>query len=130
MTAAEACVKQNGVIIMCVALGDGHGGEAFFHYFADNENAEAVERAIAGVPAGETKPDQWQAQILARVMRRARCIFVTGKENRETVEKMHMCWAENLEDAMEIADSLAGKNASVAVIPDGVGVVVRSGQGI
>ncbi len=128
MTAAEACVKQNGVIIMCAALGDGHGGEAFCRYFADNESAEAVEKIIAGVPARETKPDQWQAQILARVMRRARCIFVTGKENRETIEKMHMYWAENLEDAMDIADSLAGENASVAVIPDGVGVVVCSGR--
>ena len=128
MTAAEACVRQGSVIIMCAALGDGHGGEAFFRYFADNENAEEVERAIAGIPAGETKPDQWQAQILARVMRRARCIFVTGKENRETIEKMHMYWAGNLEDAMEIADSLIGKNATVAVIPDGVGVVVRGGH--
>ena len=129
MTAAEACVKQDGVIIMCAALGDGHGGEAFFRYFADNVNAEAVESVITGVPAGETKPDQWQAQILARVMRRARCIFVTGRENREMIEKMHMYWAGNLEDAMDTADSLAGKNASVAVIPDGVGVIVRKEQG-
>ena len=101
----------------------------FFRYFADNVNAEAVESVITGVPAGETKPDQWQAQILARVMRRARCIFVAGRENREMIEKMHMYWAGNLEDAMDTADSLAGKNASVAVIPDGVGVIVRKEQG-
>ena len=113
---------------MCAALGDGHGGDAFFRSFTDNENAEAVERMISGVPAGEMKPDQWQAQILARVMRRARCIFVTEKENRETIEKMHMYWTSNLEDAIQMADSFAGAHASVTVIPDGVGVIVQKSK--
>ncbi len=125
MTAAEACVRRGGVIVMCAALGDGHGGEAFYRYFADRKDADEVARDICGVPPEDTRPDQWQAQILARVMQKARCVFVTGEENRRIIEDMHMYWAGSLEDAMAIADRLAGGAASVAVIPDGVGVVVR-----
>lgn len=125
MTAAEACVKQDGVIVMCAALGDGHGGEAFYRYFAERKDAHAVMDDITGVTAGETKPDQWQAQILARVLCKARCIFVTGPENRATIEAMHMLWAGNLEDAMRMADTFAGEHSSVTVIPDGVGVIVQ-----
>ena len=125
MTAAEACVRPGGVIVMCAALGDGHGGEDFYRWFADRENADAVAQAICGVSPENTRMDQWEAQILARIQQKAHCIFVTGPENRQLVQDMHMTWAGSLEDAMAIAEELTSKTASVAVIPDGVGVVVR-----
>ena len=66
MTAAESCIRQGGAIIMCAALGDGHGGEDFYRWFADRPNAETVMRDIEGIPPEETSMDQWQAQILAQ----------------------------------------------------------------
>ena len=88
MTAAEACVRQGGVIIVCAALGDGHGGEAFYRWFADRDGPRAVAEAIEHIPPEETRMDQWEAQILARVMIKATCFFVTGEENRALVESM------------------------------------------
>jgi len=35
MTAAEACVREGGVIIIAAACEDGHGGEAFYRWFAE-----------------------------------------------------------------------------------------------
>ena len=109
---------------MCAALQDGHGGEAFFHWFADREDAREVTRDIEHVPPEKTRADQWQAQILARVQQKATCFIVTGAENRRTVEAMHMRWAESLHEALDAAGRLLGEGASVAVIPDGVGVIV------
>ncbi len=124
LTAAEACVHQGGVIILCAGLGDGHGGAGFYHWFADRRNADEVMRDIVNVPAGETHMDQWQAQILARVQQKARCIFVTTEDNRAMLEDMHMGWAATVNDAMAIASAMLGQEASVTVIPDGVGVIV------
>ena len=81
-------------------------------------------RDIENVPADQTHMDQWQAQILARVQQRAFCIIVTGEENRQMLESMHMGWAATLNDALAMATQRLGENATVTVIPDGVGVIV------
>ena len=125
MTAGEACVREGGVLIMCAALGDGHGGDSFYHWFADRKNADEVARDIENIPPIETHMDQWEAQILARVMRKAHCVFVTGEENKKLIEDMHLTWAGSLEQAVEIAEGIVGQDAKVTVIPDGVGVVVK-----
>ncbi len=124
LTAAEACVNDGGVIILSAGLGDGHGGEAFYHWFADRKDADEVMRDIVNVPAGETHMDQWQAQILARVMQKAFCIFVSPEENRHLLEGMHMGWAPTLDAALDMATARMGADSTVTVIPDGVGVIV------
>lgn len=126
MTAAEACVRQGGAIIMCAALGDGAGGDDFYHWFADRENPQAVARDIEKIPPEETRMDQWEAQMLARVLCRADCYFVTGEENRQLIESMHMHWAPDADTALRAASERLGEHASVTVIPDGVGVIVSS----
>ena len=128
MTAAESCVKQGGVIIMCAALGDGHGGEHFYRWFADRPDADAVARDIENIPPENTRMDQWEAQMLARVLKKATCIFVTGEENRTLVETMHMRWAPDVDAALVQATALMGENASITVIPDGVGVIAADCQ--
>lgn len=124
MTAAEAAVRQDGVIIMCAALNDGAGGDDFYHWFADRKGPEDVAKDICNIPPEETLLDQWEAQLLARVMCKAQCIFVTGKENRALIEAMHMRWAENADAALEMAFETVGREASVTIIPDGVGVIL------
>ena len=128
MTAAESCVRQGGVIIMCAALGDGHGGEHFYRWFADRPDADAVARDIENIPPEKTHMDQWEAQMLARVLKKATCIFVTGEENRALVETMHMRWAPDVNTALEQATELMGGEAKITVIPDGVGVIAANGQ--
>lgn len=124
MTAAEACVRLGGVVIMCAALEDGHGGADFYEWFASHADASEVARAIAQVPPDQTTPDQWQAQVLARVLEHAACIVVSEPENRQMIEGMHMLYAPTPEAALSEAERRLGSEASVVVIPDGVGVVV------
>ena len=124
MTAAESCVREGGAIIICAALGDGHGGEEFFKWFAERDGAASVTRDILSIPPEETRMDQWEAQILARVMEKATCFFVAGEENRALIEAMHMRWAPDVNTALEQASALLGADATVTVIPDGVGVIV------
>jgi nickel-dependent lactate racemase len=124
MTAAEACVRQNGVIIMVAACNDGHGGEAFFNWFANAESASEVAEKISRIPQMETVPDQWEAQILARVLSKCTVIMVTDMCDPGLIEKMHMKHASSIEEALFMAETITGKESDIAVIPDGVGVIV------
>ena len=125
VSTAEACVRKGGVIIQCAKLGDGCGGERFRGYFAGARSAREVADAIARVPDGETGEDQWQAQILARAMLRASVVVMTGAGNKALVEGMGMIWAGGPSEAMAKAEAIAGAGASVAFVPDGVGVILR-----
>jgi len=66
MTAAEATVKENGVIIMAARCSDGHGGEVFRRTFRDNRDLGALMASFLATPAEETIVDQWQSRIFAR----------------------------------------------------------------
>lgn len=125
MTAAEACVREGGIIIMCTELSDGHGGESFYHWFADRPDVASVNRDITSLTPAETHMDQWEAQILARELLKAEGYIVTTEKNRAMIEAMHMRWFPDVDSAMKAATEKLGKNASVTVIPDGVGVIPR-----
>jgi nickel-dependent lactate racemase len=123
MTAAEACVKPGGVIIMAAACNDGHGGEGFCRWFA-GRTPEDVAAAIAGIDQTKTLPDQWQAQILARVLQKARVIMVSDQCDPELFAAFHMHHAGSLKQALQMAERWVGPDAGITVIPDGVAVIV------
>jgi len=126
MTAAEACVRNGGVIIMAAECRDGHGGEEFYRWFANASSPAEVAERISHIAQDKTVADQWQAQILARVLLKARVIMVSEEFNSRIIRDMHMIYAPSLERALEIAEKEAGKNAGITIIPDGVGVIVKT----
>ena len=68
MTAGEAVCRENGVIILCAACNDGHGGEAFYKTLSKTDSPKELLRKIESVPRDKTLPDQWQYQILCRIL--------------------------------------------------------------
>ncbi len=66
MTAAEATLGEGCVIIAVAGSADGHGGEGFFRNIAEHDPA-AFERSCIDRPKDQTLPDQWTAQIFARI---------------------------------------------------------------
>jgi nickel-dependent lactate racemase len=75
-------------------------------------------------PQDKTIPDQWESQILARILRKYKLIFVTRPEMRGIIEDMKMTYAASLDEAMELAHSWGKK--SVTVIPNGISVIVKA----
>lgn len=124
MTAAEQCVRPGGVIIVSAGCIDGHGGEHFFQQSSQDASSQAILEQIAQIPASKTEADQWQTQILMRVLAHANVIMVSTPEVRPYVEKMHMTYAPSLEEAIVLADAMTGGGQYV-VIPDGVAVIVE-----
>lgn len=124
MTAAEACCKPGGVIIMCAECMDGHGGEGFYKALKNCKNAAELYARQMATPQDETVPDQWESQILARILIKHTVIFVSRPEMRETIEEMKMKYAPSLDSAMTMAKNM-GKT-SVTFIPDGISVIVKA----
>ncbi len=126
MSTAEAAVKPGGVILMLAQCGDGIGGENFFRQASAGLGYEQALAQYLTRRREETEPDQWQTQIFLRVLQKAKVIFVSSV-SEQTVRALGMMPAENLETAYRIACSLCGTDATVNLIPDGVGVIVKLG---
>lgn len=125
MTAAEATCNPGGVIIMVTSCADGHGGQALYDTFATGEDKEVIMKRFLDTPRDETIPDQWEAQILCRILLKYKVILVT-EAPKQMVEDMQMEYAENIDQAIAMADAYLGRNDSpITVIPDGVSVIVR-----
>ena len=127
MTAAEASCREGGVIVIASACNDGHGGQAFFDNLAGASGPREILDRTARVPMEETVPDQWEFQILARILDRFRVIVVTDQCDPAMIRAMHMEHSATLEAALDKAFQWKGEDAKVAVIPDGVSVIVAEG---
>ena len=124
MCAAEATLSEGGVIIAVDGCSDGHGGEGFYHNIADNDPA-AFEKACVDRPKDETLPDQWTSQIFAHILAHHPVIMVSDLCDHQMLRDMRMAAVNTVDDALLLAFEMKGDDAKVAVIPDGLGVVVR-----
>ncbi|MDX9871008.1 MAG: nickel-dependent lactate racemase [Clostridia bacterium] len=124
MAAAEASCKPGGVIIIFSQCADGHGGEAFYNTFAEAKDVDGIHQDIVKRLACDTVADQWESQILSRILLKHEVIMIT-EAPREMVETMFMKWAPDLETALQMAyDKIDAESAKITVIPDGVAVIV------
>lgn len=125
MTAAEATCNEGGVIIMVSACNDGHGGQSFYDNIANaNSPTEVLER-VRKVKRSDTVPDQWEFQILARILEKYTVIMVTDECDTNLIKNMHMKHTSSFDEALKMALDIKGKDSKVVVIPDGVSVIVK-----
>lgn len=124
MTAAEATVREDGVIIMVAKSNDGHGGERFFHQLADEADVRRTMALFLSRQRHQTEADQWQSQIFIRILQRARVLYLSDAPE-DMVRALHMEPIHSIEEGLARAAQILHKDApSVTVIPDGVSVMV------
>ena len=122
MTAGEACVNEGGVIIICSSCADGTGGDFFYRLLADEPTAKAAYQKLNDVDPSKTEFDQWEAQILARILTKANVIIVSDKCDPKIITSMHIMHATTIDEALQKAYQLVG-NKKVTIIPDGISVI-------
>ena len=124
MTAAEATVKEGGVIIMLSKCNDGTGGQDFYDQMKEEEDIDKIEQKFMSRGRNETLSDQWMTQILVRILKHCSVVYVSDAPD-EMIEAYHMIPAHSLDEAVKKAHEILGKDdASVTAIPDGVSVMV------
>lgn len=125
MTAAEATLEDGGVIIMVAGCRDGHGGQAFYENIAKAESPRAFLEQALRTPRLETIPEQWTSQILARILVHHPVILVSDLVDPALARGLHMQLVKSVDEALNLAYQLKGKTARIAVIPDGLSVIVQ-----
>lgn len=124
MTAAEATCKEGGVIIMVASCDDGHGSESFVKTISEEIPAAQILSEIEATPKKDTMPDQWQSQILARILSKYHVVLVSQADPR-LVKSMKMHPAENVCQALEVAERLLGYRGGVTVVTEGVSAIIN-----
>jgi lactate racemase len=124
MSSAEATNKEGGVIIVIAGLADGHGGVGFYNNLAQSKSPQDFLDRVAHTNRSHTVPDQWEAQILARILSHHHVIMVSDLVDPKIVTNMHMDLAKTFDEALGRAFNIQGKDAKVTIIPDGLAVIV------
>ncbi len=124
MTAAEGCASEHGVVIMIASCSDGHGGESFYNTMSNAKSPEDLMSKLMKVSRKNTIPDQWEFQILARILIKHKVIIVTDMCDPKIIKDMHMEHAYTFNEALDMAFKIKGQQAKVTLIKDGVSSIV------
>jgi nickel-dependent lactate racemase len=125
MTAAEVTCMPGGVIIMVAECSDGHGGKSFFETFASSKSVFEIHSEILSRGKDQTVMDQWESQILARILLKHEVIMVT-KAPEEMIRNFRMHCAPDIDSAVKMAEGILNNpEAKITIIPDGVSVIIN-----
>jgi nickel-dependent lactate racemase len=122
MTTAETVVKEGGIIIMVAECRDGFGGHEEFKALMQKANPDEVLKEIR---ENEPIPDQWEAQILANILKKAKVIMVTKGIEPSVLRKMMIEPANSLNQAIELTRRNCPKKPKVVAIPEGPYVIPK-----
>lgn len=115
MSAAAQIVRPGGSIVLAAECSDGvpeHGG--YGQLLRDASGPDAFLERLA--TQTHTSHDQWQVQIQAKIVRKAR-VFV--KASGVSDEQLRGAWLEPIDDVSAFVAKAASAGARIAVIPEG-----------
>ncbi len=117
MTTPEAVIQQGGEIIMAAECSEGIGHHTFEDMILE---AGSPEKFLDQVYSpGFFIVDQWQVQVLARLLSRARVSLFSENLDRDQVSRMWLNPVESVEDGIDQAIDRLGDDAKILVLPDG-----------
>jgi nickel-dependent lactate racemase len=113
-TAAQV-TRDGGIIILASLCNEGIGPEAYLELHSSVSSPKEVIRKVKRLePVGV----QWENQILARIQLKNDIYLVSGLED-SLVRKMMVEPVASIEAGLEKAFGIMGRDATVAVIPEG-----------
>lgn len=114
MAIGEMAVKSGGTIISVNELSDGIGHENFKELIFSAKPPKQIYEQILNKEI--IVPDQWEIQILTRVLMKAEIIVVSKLKDIGNIGLKH---AETVENAIESSLKRHGKKAKILILPNG-----------
>ena len=123
LATAKRVVRRGGVIIMITECRDGLGSHEEFKELI--KNTETPQEVLKTIREGEPIKDQWEAQILAEVLDRAKVILVTLDENSKLAREMKMEPVSTIRNALDLARKILNdiRKPRIVAIPEGPYVI-------
>ncbi|MBS7610801.1 nickel-dependent lactate racemase [Candidatus Bathyarchaeota archaeon] len=120
MAVGELLVKTNGVIVLLAECRDGVAHKHFYQLFSKFKNPADLLKHIKD---HEPIRDQWEAQIMARILTKSRIVVYAKGVTAQELENMMLIPASSPEEALEIAFSLTSRNAELLAVPEGTHII-------
>ena len=118
MSAAAKVVKANGTIICAAECRDGLPAHGSYGAVLASAPTPAALLEMIGSP-GYAAPDQWQVQIQAQILTKARVQIKTAGLKPEEVRAAHFTPVDDVSEAVADALRRAGPAATLCVLPQG-----------
>lgn len=118
MSAAAKIVKPGGTIICAAECRDGlpnHG--SYGEVLASRPDPRGLLEMICA--PGYSAPDQWQVQIQAQILSKARVLIKTSGLGPDVLRSAHLTPIEDVSAAVKDALATAGAGATLCVLPQG-----------
>ena len=114
LESAVQVVKRGGVIILVAECSEGYGDKIFYDWMSKFNNLKAIEKSIKRnfVLGGE------YAYFLTRTMQKAKIILVSIMPDYYSTNVFNLQTARTVNEALNEAFNISGKNSKVWVIPD------------
>ncbi len=116
----EDVLRQDSRIIMVGECIDGTAHGEFRSLLCNGTPDEVYSKLEGSWPPVR---DQWQVQVLCRILRRNPVWFVTRNELKSDIESMHMHYASTVEEALNSARLAAGER--VLVVTQGPSTILH-----
>ncbi|NHJ23964.1 MAG: nickel-dependent lactate racemase [Candidatus Lokiarchaeota archaeon] len=118
MAIGEIAVKQGGTIISVNECSDGIGiGQDEFKelLFSGLKSTEIYDKVLK---KEIEVPDQWEIQVLTRVMQKAK-VYVISKLKENEIGNIGLKYAVSVEEAISNSLKIHGKDARILILPNG-----------
>ena len=116
MAIGEMAVKEGGTIISVNECVDGIGKEKFKDLIFSGMTPKILHDKI--LKKEIVVPDQWEIQILARILMKAEVVIVSELREDEIGNK-GLKYARTVEDGIKIALKKHGPKAKILILPNG-----------
>ncbi|MFX1456212.1 MAG: nickel-dependent lactate racemase [Promethearchaeota archaeon] len=116
MALGELVVKKEGTIISVNECIDGIGKDEFRELLFSGKKPKELYDLIMN---GEiVVPDQWEIQILARILMKAE-VFIISRLKEHEIGNIGLRYAENVEEAINKSIKKHGSDARILFLPNG-----------
>jgi nickel-dependent lactate racemase len=106
----ERILHQSSRIIMVSECVDGVGHQDFLRLLRNGTPNTIYEKLSRGEMLAR---DQWEVQVLCRILRKTPVSFVTRPELASEIESMHMDYAQTIEQALDSVNLRKGESVLV-----------------
>ncbi len=116
MAIGEIAVKNGGTIISVNECGDGIGAEKFRELIFSGMDPKVLYNKILNSEI--VVPDQWEIQILTRILKKAE-IYVVSNLKENEIGNIGLKYATTVKEAIKQGLEQYGEDASILILPNG-----------
>ena len=113
-------VKDGGILILAAECPDGHGSEPYYEWMKKYKTKEEMERELSK----EFIPGGHKAFYHLKAMDKAQLFIISAMDKKMLEDVFRMRVFDSVDDAIQEAIKIKGKDAKIMVIPRGTTTLV------